>query len=250
MDTKKWMLLAVSAIVFFAIATATANALPNTPLYTYRMEQVSSEMGFLPTEKNDFCYTAENGYTVTYLWEWYAAVSHITTSQPCELCRKLKTDWIRTCPKTCETCPGDIRCKKTSWDTCAATCPITCVATCLGKPTCFYYTCEKTCPDNRTCQHTCPETCIYTLCWERCEDTYQVFTCITCLTCPGIATCDVTCFTCPSTASRSSRCFSPQKPITRCSSLSTQPQRPYPTVSKSDLPTRASLASSKEVSGG
>lgn len=225
MDTQKWMLFAISTTVFFAITAAAANTLsPNTPLYTFRMEQVSSEMNFLPTEKNDFNYTAENGCTLNYAIQASSAVSIITTSGTCRECRNITN--LRTCPKTCETCPGDFGCKKT-WDTCHTHCPITCLPTCPGIKTCAD-TCKKTCPGkigcektwdtchitcpitcsptcfwNRTCTYTCEKTCPEshtcqpTQCLEKCEGTFRVFTCITCFTCPDSFTCGVTCFTCP-----------------------------------------------------
>jgi hypothetical protein len=35
-------------------------------LYTYRMEQASSSMNYLPTEMNEILYTAKRGYKLNY----------------------------------------------------------------------------------------------------------------------------------------------------------------------------------------
>jgi hypothetical protein len=65
MDGKQRMTFVVMSVIFAALAvTVTASALPSTPLYTYRMEQASNKMHFLPTEMNGFTYIAEKGYTL------------------------------------------------------------------------------------------------------------------------------------------------------------------------------------------
>ena len=104
----------------------------NTPLYTYRMEQMSSEMNFLITAVNDFSYTTEKGFTL------------IDESSPCcieELLNPL------TIGSTCVTCH----------DPTCVTCPDTCIPTC-DDPTCPE-TCEPTCE-----QSTCIPTCGVSVC--------------------------------------------------------------------------------------
>jgi hypothetical protein len=140
MDRKKMMLAAVigTVLVFCAIAAVTANSLAmNTPLYTYRMEQVSSEMNFLPTEMNGFSYIADKGYTLDYKVTGYCGgVEPLSGVFTCALtCQS-------TCPYTCPwTCLGN------TCGTCLNTCPYTC------KSTCGQYTCDDTCND-----FTCPTT--------------------------------------------------------------------------------------------
>ena len=60
---------AIIGIVVATLLVSTAMASPqitDTPLYTYRMEQESSRMNFLATERNTFSYTAESGYELNY----------------------------------------------------------------------------------------------------------------------------------------------------------------------------------------
>ena len=67
MNKKQVMYIVVVSItaLFLAVVAVTAHSQPlNTPLYTFRMEQASGEMNFLPTEKNTFIYTSEKGYTL------------------------------------------------------------------------------------------------------------------------------------------------------------------------------------------
>lgn len=105
------MLLAVVsvAIMLSAITIITANPyMPNTPLYTLRMEQASSKMNFLPTEGNDFTYTTERGYNLDY-----GAVGSSS---------EIQSDVsVWTCPT---------RCQNTCRNTCPDTCPYTCKFTC------------------------------------------------------------------------------------------------------------------------
>ena len=55
------------ALVFCAItAVAAKPSAPDTPLYTFRMEEASSEMNFFPKQKSNFTYTAEKVYTVDF----------------------------------------------------------------------------------------------------------------------------------------------------------------------------------------
>jgi hypothetical protein len=53
------------AIVALAVTAVSANfSEKSTPLYTYRMEQLSNKMSFLPTEMNNFTYAARGNYTL------------------------------------------------------------------------------------------------------------------------------------------------------------------------------------------
>ncbi|KYK37620.1 MAG: hypothetical protein AYK19_00010 [Theionarchaea archaeon DG-70-1] len=102
----------------------------DTPLYTVRMEQASSEMNFLSTEMNNFTYTTGNGYTLNY-----------DVSGGCCNGGKL----LGTCSNT--------QCGPSCWNTCAG-------FTCSGEPTC-----SDTCPKWNTCHitcsgYTCVEPCV------------------------------------------------------------------------------------------
>lgn len=101
--------LAVLVVAYVAASPQTIN----TPLYTFRMEQMSSEMSFLPTAVNNFTYNTELGYTLNLNAE----------------CCGADPFSILTIRLTCETCRDP-------------TC-VTCVSTCL--PTCDDTTCQNTC---------------------------------------------------------------------------------------------------------
>jgi len=69
---------------FLALNCVTANPRTSyTPLYTFRIEQASSEMNFLPTTVNEISYDATNGYIFPletenarlpgYQWHWTIA---------------------------------------------------------------------------------------------------------------------------------------------------------------------------------
>lgn len=102
--------IAVLAVMCVAASVQTSS----TPLYTVRMEQISSEMNFLPTAVNGFTYTAEKGYTVN---------CEVSAYNGANLFNPL------TIGTTCETCHDP-------------TC-VTCFHTCL--PTCDDTTCRNTC---------------------------------------------------------------------------------------------------------
>jgi hypothetical protein len=143
------------AAVFLAVTCVTASSWINTPLYTYRMEQVSSEMSFLPTELNKFSYTVENGYTVNYTFVSCCGANPM--KPPTE---------VETCPETCdgETCPFTA-----CGNTCGSTCPNTsCGNTC---DTCTQPTCEtcETCSTCTTCSSTCSTCKGQDTCWDTCE---------------------------------------------------------------------------------
>jgi hypothetical protein len=162
MNKKTVFIMVLSATaVLFAITAATAyNRTATTPLYTIRMEQVSSKMNFLPTAVNEFTYSAEKGYTLDCSIQGYGGVQPLkppTESPPCETWETCDP----TCPNTCiDTCPNT--CPNTC-ETCPLTCPLTCLATCPN-------TCAATCPitcDGPTCPSTCDDpTCYVTSCGE------------------------------------------------------------------------------------
>lgn len=157
MNRKQKMSLSVASIALASLvmtAVTVSSRTVNTPLYTYRIEQASSEMNFLPTEMNNFAYTIEKGFTLEY--DSFEEQSDVESS-----------------PNICITIPPlctiDITCSTVCQSTCANTCPSTCTNTC-DNPTCgnTCETCGNTCPD--TCGNTCPDTC-----WLSCNGT-----CITC----------------------------------------------------------------------
>lgn len=121
MDKKT--VIAVGVAIMVAAAGVSAASWTKTPLYTYRMEQASNTMHFLPTKMNTFSYTAEKGYTLTHS----AGTNSLISPQ-----------WtvIETCPNTCVNTCG----------TCALTCETcdTCGETIYGTPTCKY-TCQPSC---------------------------------------------------------------------------------------------------------
>ena len=142
----------VSCVLLVASA-ATASSLPNTPLYTVRMEQASSKMNFLQTNMNGFTYTAENGCIVNYNAAGYCGA-------PLEI----------TVGKTCDgTCVGE--------ETCPYTCYSTCPSTCDGY-TCDDTSCQATC---NTCTHTCGTCAPEDTCINTCFGGYTCF--VTCLIC-------------------------------------------------------------------
>ncbi len=190
MDKKQ--IIVIVASVAFALFVLTATALsstPVTPLYTFRMEQQSNDMHFLPTAVKEIVYTTEKGYTIGYDAAGCSGVHLFDTG-------------VLTCYYS--TCGGDtcyLTCPESCHGTCNdPTCPDTCPVTC--NPTCDDPTCANTCGDTHwntceeTCEHTCPvtcdditclETCSGYTCWETCPDTCPI-TCegLTCLpTCSG-----------------------------------------------------------------
>ena len=158
------MVIVISIFTLVAVAFITASSLAaNTPLYTVRMEQMSSKMSFLPTTVNKFIYSAENGCVLNYSADGYYDVRPLGTKDTCigDTCDEPTCG--ETCPNTwCHTCPST--CQPTC-STCPPTCPPTCqtflctCSTCQGQSTCEYScepTCEPTCPD--TCYGpTCPD---------------------------------------------------------------------------------------------
>lgn len=129
--------LAVLALFLTVMWVAADYNAPHTPLYLYRMEQVSNKMGFLPTEVTAFTYTAEYGFYQHSIPGNGGKIQDITTEITC-----IPVTCEVTCPDTCPVTCDD--------PTCIVTCQYTCPDTCE-------YTCEYTCPD--TCEHTCRYTC-------------------------------------------------------------------------------------------
>ncbi|MBU7029879.1 MAG: hypothetical protein HXS48_23290 [Theionarchaea archaeon] len=138
---KKKVFLAVMSVVAVAcvVVLATASSLlADTPLYTLRMEQASSEMNFLPTEMNGFTYTAENGYTLNHEVSGYCSSAalldtgvwtcepntHEWTCKTCDTCLTCDTCFHCETQNTCDTCDT---CTYTCASTCKATCPFTCL---------------------------------------------------------------------------------------------------------------------------
>jgi hypothetical protein len=117
------VIILVAALLAVASVAASSGVEPNTPLYTLRMEQASSEMKFLPTGRNTFVYTSEKGCTLNY------NISGGNFAEP------LSSTLEYTCRDTCQyTCYVDQNtCANTCWDTCDSQ------WTCWY--TCFQYTC-------------------------------------------------------------------------------------------------------------
>ena len=139
MNKKQKASLAAGVLgVLITAACAASSTAFYTPLYRYRMEQQSSQMHFLPIERNGFTYMAESGCNLYY------AHGVIPLEEPTV---------PETCPNTCEeTCDT---CSSTCWSTCPNTCPNTCWSTCPN-------TCEE------TCEPTCWSTCEEPTCWSTC----------------------------------------------------------------------------------
>jgi hypothetical protein len=119
MNRKILFIIAGIAVASVTVAAVTAIPLTyNTPLYTVRMEQISSEMNFLPTEMNDFTFTAENGYNLNYIPEYCDVGSYDTYARTYD---GSYTCWgYYTCPFTCN---SNITCYSTCRPTACAPCP-------------------------------------------------------------------------------------------------------------------------------
>lgn len=142
-------IISIALVLCVATLVAASSRTQNTPLYTYRMEQASSEMNFYPIERNLFIYTTEKGYKFGYSF----------SGRVCGYIRPFgETGEPETCDPLCEDTS-----QSTCWDTCG-TCDYTCSATCDGP------TCEGTC-DEPTCGNTCT-TCVNKSCELRCEETW------------------------------------------------------------------------------
>lgn len=150
------VLSTVIALLAITAVTTGSQVSLNTPLYVFRMEQASSEMNFLSTERNNIAYTIENGSTLNYsISEEYCSAK--SSPAICLTDQHICSVDVGTCAMvTCaSTCPN------TCWSTCSDTCENTCGNTCWS-------TCSDTC--GNTCGNTCPSTC-----WLTCGET-----CLTC----------------------------------------------------------------------
>lgn len=149
------LLVGSIAIIGVSITVAAASTSVTTPLFTFRMQQVSSSMKFLSTTASGFTYNTVSGYTLDYTCSGAICGNRILATQlnTCYAdCTQQGDTCSPTCPNTCySTCSGS---------TCPATCPNTCSVTCPN--TCDDPTCPATCPytcDDFTCSATCPYTC-------------------------------------------------------------------------------------------
>ncbi len=147
--------VALACLTLTFVTATTSHS--NTPLYTLRMEQVSSHMNFLPTAVNKFTYITEGGYTlkcrVCGRFDGVNPFAPVTdepgcTEAPMFTCRE--TICVTTCPTCTNTCPN----------TCQVSCNGTCYASCYG--TCYEQTYQVSCYG--TCYDTCWETCVGPYC--------------------------------------------------------------------------------------
>jgi hypothetical protein len=81
---RKILVAVVSVCAVLVVSTVIASSqISNTPLFTFRMEQASSEMNFLPTVVNGFIYTTENGYTLNSA-AGNGGILEVTVGRTCE----------------------------------------------------------------------------------------------------------------------------------------------------------------------
>lgn len=156
MDRNQKMAIAIGSVVLalFAVTAVTAHSLTSTPLYTFRMEQASNKMNFLPTAVNHFTYTTEKGCSLNYNGLAFCGVNPL--EEPTA---------PATCPYTCDDLTCEQTCPNTCWNTCdGPTCQSTCPNTCD-------LSCQATCPwtCRSTCTSTCWNTCKGDTCWDTCE---------------------------------------------------------------------------------
>ena len=125
MNRKVLIFIAGIAIVSIAVTAVTASSwTTNTPLYTVRMEQASSNMNFLPTEMDYFTYIAEKGYNLNCV-----ALTECCGVKSLNICLSTlggPTCELYTTKHTCE----DPECMWTYEYTCPFTCFDTCWQTC------------------------------------------------------------------------------------------------------------------------
>ena len=138
-----------AALLCTVLAVTAHSTLLHTPLYTIRMEQVSSRMNFLPQSVNEFTYTAKNECTLNY------RAGCCTSVEPLEI-----------------TWEGDPTCSTCDQETCYGT---TCEQTACGGNTCSTCT-QPTCETCETCS-TCPtqsSTCWNTCAGPTCKPTCEI----------------------------------------------------------------------------
>jgi hypothetical protein len=66
-NRNKMISISVISVAIVALAVTAVSASlsrESTPLYKYRMEQLSNKMSFSPTKVSDFAYTAKGEYTL------------------------------------------------------------------------------------------------------------------------------------------------------------------------------------------
>ena len=118
---QKRVSIAVISVSIMSLALACVTASPptsNTPLYTFRMEQASSESNFLPTAVNEFTYNTKNGYTLNWGFVTDGSFPYNGSGGVFELWYPTQYWREHTCSKYQGTCIGltcDIR-------TCICTC--------------------------------------------------------------------------------------------------------------------------------
>ena len=97
--------IAVIGVAFSALLVSVVSASPrtsNTPFYTFRIEQASCKMSFLPTSMNTFTYSTRNGCTLN--------PKFVTDNS---VVRVFDVDtYISTCQCTCY-----VTCEYTTYDT-------------------------------------------------------------------------------------------------------------------------------------
>lgn len=123
-------LLAVTAVIAESWITN------DTPLYTFRMEQTSNKMNFLPTSVNEFIYTTEKGYTLNY-----DNMDCRNGGNSLGILADTRCDF--TCKHSCgSTCPWINTCHVTACFTYTCSACDTLWVTCVScEPTCDGYTC-------------------------------------------------------------------------------------------------------------
>lgn len=159
MERKMLIIVCIVAVSLAASVAAHPRYQSDTPLYTIRMEQASSEMNFLPTQMTTFTYNAEKGYELSYDIAGFCSAEPLADTGEPITCDPLCKESIETCPTNEYTCPNTCE-----WTCFMSTCPQnTCSWTCY---TCPEYTCNPTCRNPYTCHlstcvFTCNPTCIH-----------------------------------------------------------------------------------------
>jgi hypothetical protein len=164
-DRKQGIVIVAAGLVLavLGVAAVTGNpSMPNTPLYTIRMEQASNAMSFLPKPVNQFTYVTEKKHDLNCNVAAYHGKHPLSTGDTCpeDTCEPPTCPWTcyETCPNTCNPTCNSPTCFNTCPNTCM-TCPATCPQTC--EPTCKEETCIKTCfpTCSFSCWFTCQKTC-------------------------------------------------------------------------------------------
>jgi len=138
---RKQMSIVVISVSFVLLAATCVTASPwtrNTPLYTFRMEQASSKMNFLPTAVNGFIYTTEKGHDLGHNAAECCGCGGAQPLAPytCATCNEEMCE-VPTICGTCGTCYWMTTCHPN-------TCPWTDWPLCYETqryPTCHWSTC-------------------------------------------------------------------------------------------------------------